>query len=140
MGLVNQGATCYLSSVLQSLFMTPEFRLALYRCGLHRETADKGQLISVDLQKLFGSLQLSKRRAVDTKLEAHEVTRLLERGTVERDRLDIERVDKCGLARCALDLGQREWQRKVLKQEDGEHLRDKKGQANVNKCQLAYHN
>ena len=63
-GLVNQGATCYLSSVLQSLYMTPEFRLALYRCGLHREP--RGQLISVDLAKLFASLQLSQRSAIDT--------------------------------------------------------------------------
>ncbi len=30
-GLANQGATCYLNSLLQSLFMTPEFRHAIYR-------------------------------------------------------------------------------------------------------------
>ena len=30
-GLVNQAMTCYLNSLLQTLYMTPEFRNALYR-------------------------------------------------------------------------------------------------------------
>ncbi len=30
-GLVNQAMTCYLNSLLQSLYMTPEFRNALHR-------------------------------------------------------------------------------------------------------------
>jgi len=30
-GLVNQAMTCYLNSLIQTLFMTPEFRNALYK-------------------------------------------------------------------------------------------------------------
>lgn len=29
-GLVNEGSTCYLNSLLQTLFMTPEFRKNVY--------------------------------------------------------------------------------------------------------------
>lgn len=36
-GLSNQGATCYLNSLLQSLFMTPEFRDAIYRYKMDAE-------------------------------------------------------------------------------------------------------
>src|SRR5690554_4669015 len=42
-GLVNQGATCYLNSLVQALFMLPEFRLAVYNweydADLHGEEA-----------------------------------------------------------------------------------------------------
>lgn len=30
-GLANQGATCYLNSLIQSLYLTPEIRSALYQ-------------------------------------------------------------------------------------------------------------
>ena len=90
-GLVNQGATCYLSSLLQSLYMTPEFRQALYSAGTSQGgptdaasdgvgdggngTSDSAAAtdggadggILWQLQRLFVTLQTSKARAVDTR-------------------------------------------------------------------------
>ncbi len=34
-GLVNQGATCYLNAVLQTLFMTKKFREAIMKYALY---------------------------------------------------------------------------------------------------------
>ena len=34
-GLVNRGATCYLNCVMQSLFMIPEVRSAIYNVSLN---------------------------------------------------------------------------------------------------------
>ncbi|KAK2907359.1 hypothetical protein Q8A67_006344 [Cirrhinus molitorella] len=50
-GLVNQGATCYLNAVLQTLFMTEEFRKAV------DEPKSKNNPVSLQLFKLFGKLQ-----------------------------------------------------------------------------------
>lgn len=50
-GLMNQGATCYLNSILQSLYFTKVFRNAVYR-------AESGELVP-SLQRLFYLLSTS---------------------------------------------------------------------------------
>eukprot|EP01031_Cornospumella_fuschlensis_P026082 gene26082-31495_t len=66
-GLTNQGATCYLNGLLQTLYMTPEFRYALYTWTYNPSMHPAPHLcIPLQLQKLFGKLQLSEDRAIDT--------------------------------------------------------------------------
>eukprot|EP00817_Percolomonadidae_sp_ATCC50343_P006605 CAMPEP_0117429958 /NCGR_PEP_ID=MMETSP0758-20121206/9486_1 /TAXON_ID=63605 /ORGANISM="Percolomonas cosmopolitus, Strain AE-1 (ATCC 50343)" /LENGTH=1154 /DNA_ID=CAMNT_0005217475 /DNA_START=13 /DNA_END=3473 /DNA_ORIENTATION=- len=66
-GLSNQGATCYLNSLLQSLYMTPTVRKTLYEW---RYKADKHgtaeRSIPYQLQKLFARMDCSKKRAQKT--------------------------------------------------------------------------
>ncbi|XP_019770747.1 ubiquitin carboxyl-terminal hydrolase 47 isoform X2 [Dendroctonus ponderosae] len=63
-GLVNQAMTCYLNSLLQALYMTPEFRNALYNWEF--DGANESRSIPYQLQKLFLRLQTSKKPAVET--------------------------------------------------------------------------
>ncbi|MCJ1310532.1 hypothetical protein MMC25_004196 [Agyrium rufum] len=56
-GLKNQGATCYLNSLLQSLFFTNAFRKAVYQIPTEDE-ADRGNSARA-LQRLFYNLQSS---------------------------------------------------------------------------------
>ncbi|XP_030375681.1 ubiquitin carboxyl-terminal hydrolase 47 [Scaptodrosophila lebanonensis] len=63
-GLVNQAMTCYLNSLLQALFMTPEFRNALYRWEFDNDNEAKN--IPYQLQKLFLNLQTSPKPSVET--------------------------------------------------------------------------
>ncbi|XP_041917263.1 ubiquitin carboxyl-terminal hydrolase 47 isoform X2 [Alosa sapidissima] len=66
-GLVNQAMTCYLNSLLQTLFMTPEFRNALYNWEFESESEeDPVTSIPYQLQRLFVLLQTSKKRAIET--------------------------------------------------------------------------
>jgi len=67
-GLPNQGATCYMNSLLQSLFMTPEFRSAMYEWKYdENEHAKPEDCIPLQLQKLFASLQMKLVGSVNTK-------------------------------------------------------------------------
>jgi uncharacterized UBP type Zn finger protein len=58
-GLVNQAMTCYLNSLLQSLFMTPEFRNALYKWEFDgKDEEARRKSIPFQLQRLFLKLQV----------------------------------------------------------------------------------
>lgn len=63
-GLVNQAMTCYLNSLLQALYMTPEFRNALYNWKFDGQNETTS--IPYQLQKLFLNLQTSPKSAVET--------------------------------------------------------------------------
>ncbi len=57
-GLYNQGATCYMNSLLQTLFMTPEFRRILYHWDAGQLTAaEQADCWPLQLQRLFARLQ-----------------------------------------------------------------------------------
>eukprot|EP00117_Sycon_ciliatum_P032446 scpid61140/ scgid2680/ Ubiquitin carboxyl-terminal hydrolase 64E; Ubiquitin thioesterase 64E; Ubiquitin-specific-processing protease 64E len=65
-GLVNQAMTCYLNSLLQTLYMTPEFRNAIYRWRFDGTPDEESRSIPFQLQKLFANLQTSTKDAVET--------------------------------------------------------------------------
>uniref|UniRef100_A0A7S4GIH8 Ubiquitin carboxyl-terminal hydrolase 47 n=1 Tax=Eutreptiella gymnastica TaxID=73025 RepID=A0A7S4GIH8_9EUGL len=68
LGLYNQGATCYLNSLLQTLYMTPEVRAFVYHWK-HDPTSHgpSETCILAQLQSLFAQLELSEQAAVNTK-------------------------------------------------------------------------
>lgn len=55
-GLVNQAMTCYLNSLVQALYMTPEFRNAIYNWEF--DGVNETRSIPYQLQKLFLNLQV----------------------------------------------------------------------------------
>nr|CAB3267563.1 ubiquitin carboxyl-terminal hydrolase 47-like [Phallusia mammillata] len=64
-GLVNQAMTCYLNSLIQTLYMTPEFRNALYKWEY--DNKDETQTsIPYQLQRLFLLLQTTPKQSVET--------------------------------------------------------------------------
>jgi ubiquitin C-terminal hydrolase len=67
-GLANQGATCYMNSLLQTLFMTPEFRSLIFQWRYRRAVdGPPDECVPLQLQKLFGVLQTTHQRSIPTK-------------------------------------------------------------------------
>lgn len=66
-GLHNQGATCYLNSLLQTLFYTRAFREKVYDwTPTPDDVSDPEKCIPLQLQQLFARLQLAEEAAVST--------------------------------------------------------------------------
>jgi len=57
-GLKNQGATCYLNSILQCLYHTPAFRKIVYDMEIDNNE-DPSKSIAINIQRLFTLMQLS---------------------------------------------------------------------------------
>ncbi len=64
-GLKNQGATCYMNSLLQSLFLTNAFRKAVYQIPTEDDTTDT---VPLALQRVFYNLQTSDQSVGTTEL------------------------------------------------------------------------
>ncbi|KAH7694182.1 ubiquitin carboxyl-terminal hydrolase, partial [Aphelenchoides avenae] len=65
-GLVNQAKTCYLNSLIQTLYMTPESRNAIYAWKFNGNSVDETKNITFQLQKLFLLLQSSDKSSLET--------------------------------------------------------------------------
>ena len=65
-GLQNQGATCYMNSMLQALYHLPIFRQAIYKLDYSNASDEKN--IPLNMQKLFAEMELNpSNRPVSTK-------------------------------------------------------------------------
>ena len=65
-GLKNQGATCYMNSLLQTLYHIPSFRQAVYHMPTN-EADEAHNTMPLALQSVFYRLQYAKEGAVSTK-------------------------------------------------------------------------
>lgn len=65
-GLKNQGATCYMNSLLQTLFFTFKLRKAVYQ--MPTESDDSAKSVALALQRVFYDLQFSDRPVGTKKL------------------------------------------------------------------------
>lgn len=65
-GLKNQGATCYMNSLLQTLFFTNQLRKAVYQ--MPTESDDSSRSVALALQRVFYELQFSDKPVGTKKL------------------------------------------------------------------------
>uniref|UniRef100_A0A8D8Y3K7 Ubiquitin carboxyl-terminal hydrolase 7 n=2 Tax=Cacopsylla melanoneura TaxID=428564 RepID=A0A8D8Y3K7_9HEMI len=65
-GLKNQGATCYMNSLLQTLYFTNQLRKAVYK--MPTESDDSNKSVALALQRVFHELQFSDKPVGTKKL------------------------------------------------------------------------
>ncbi|CAL4168008.1 unnamed protein product, partial [Meganyctiphanes norvegica] len=65
-GLKNQGATCYMNSLLQVLYFTSQLRMAVYK--MPTESDDSTKSVALALQRVFHELQTSDKPVGTKKL------------------------------------------------------------------------
>lgn len=63
---MNQAMTCYLNSLIQTLYMTPEFRNAMYRWHFDGTEDEQAKSIPFQLQSLFLMLQTTDKSSIGT--------------------------------------------------------------------------
>ena len=94
-GLKNQGATCYLNSLLQSLYFTNAFRKATYQIPTESEQVKTNSAWT--LQRLFYTLQTSKTAVSTSELTASfgwDTRQIFEQQDVqELSRILMERLE-----------------------------------------------
>ncbi|KAI9247273.1 hypothetical protein EDC94DRAFT_626246 [Helicostylum pulchrum] len=99
-GLQNQGATCYMNSLFQSLYFTNSFRKAVYQIPTENDTPTKS--IALALQRVFYNLQFMNTAVGTTELtksfgwdslEAFRQHDVQEFNRVLQDNLEIKMKD-----------------------------------------------
>ncbi|XP_030247171.1 ubiquitin carboxyl-terminal hydrolase 40 isoform X1 [Sparus aurata] len=99
-GIKNQGGTCYLNSLLQTLLFTPEFREELFSLGPDElgclEDKDKPgakvRVIPLELQRLFASLLLVDQQSASTASLTDSFGWNSSEGTNQHDVQELNRI------------------------------------------------
>ncbi|EDO26363.1 predicted protein [Nematostella vectensis] len=94
-GLQNQGGTCYLNSLIQTLFLTPEFTENILKLEKDELLANdqsklgvKTRVIPLQLQKVFAKLLLLEQESTSTQ----DLTESFGWSTAQEDFLDLQMV------------------------------------------------